>query len=68
MSKMAEVMAAENKQRPKKRSKKKKRKKSASMDMSSEKAKKILRDGSVRGHKLSKKQRGLFGAIAGKGK
>lgn len=28
------------------------------------KAKKILRDGTVRGHKLTKKQRGLFGVIA----
>ena len=29
------------------------------------KAKKILRDGSVRGTKLTKKQKGLFGARAG---
>ncbi len=29
------------------------------------KAKKILRHGSVRGHKLTKKQKGLFGVIAG---
>ena len=29
------------------------------------KAKKILRHGSVRGHKLTKKQKGLFGARAG---
>lgn len=29
------------------------------------KARKILRDGSVKGHKLTKKQRGLFGAVAG---
>ena len=29
------------------------------------KAKKILRDGRVRGKALSKKQKGLFGAIAG---
>ena len=28
------------------------------------KARKILHDGSVRGKRLSKKQRGLFGAIA----
>lgn len=30
------------------------------------KAKKILRDGEIRGHKLTKKQRGFFGAVAGK--
>ncbi len=29
------------------------------------KAKKILKDGSVRGKKLTKKQRGFFGARAG---
>ena len=29
------------------------------------KAKKILRHGEVRGHKLTKKQKGLFGARAG---
>ena len=29
------------------------------------KAKKILGDGSIRGKKLTKKQRGLFGVIAG---
>ena len=29
------------------------------------KAKEMLRHGSVRGHKLTKKQRGLFGAVAG---
>lgn len=29
------------------------------------KAKKILRHGSVRGHKLTKKQKGFFGARAG---
>lgn len=29
------------------------------------KAKKILKHGSVRGHKLTKKQKGLFGARAG---
>ena len=28
------------------------------------KAKKILKDGSVRGKKLSKRQRGMFGAVA----
>lgn len=33
--------------------------------LTSAKAKKILRDGSVRGHKLSKKQKGFFGLIAG---
>ena len=32
---------------------------------SSHKAKKILTDGSVRGHPLTEPQRGLFGAIAG---
>lgn len=38
------------------------------MDMSPEKARTILHDGSVRGHPLSPKQRGLFGSIASKGK
>jgi hypothetical protein len=33
--------------------------------LTSRKAKKILRDGSVRGHKLTKKQKRFFGAIAG---
>lgn len=33
--------------------------------LTSTKAKKILKDGSVRGHKLSKKQIGFFGAVAG---
>jgi len=34
--------------------------------ISSAKARKILREGSVRGHKLTKKQRGMFGAAAGR--
>ena len=38
------------------------------LHMSPEKAKTILRDGSVRGHPLTGPQKGLFGAIAGKGK
>jgi len=33
--------------------------------ISQKKAKKILRHGSVRGHKLTKKQKGFFGARAG---
>ena len=33
--------------------------------LSQGKAKKILRDGSVRGQKLTSKQKGLFGVIAG---
>lgn len=33
--------------------------------LSKKKAKKILKDGKVRGHKLSKKQIGFFGAVAG---
>lgn len=37
------------------------------IDMSSDKAKKILKDNSVHGHPLSPKQKGLFGVIAGKG-
>ncbi len=36
--------------------------------VSPEKAKKILKDGSVRGHELTPKQRGFFGAVAGRGK
>ena len=34
--------------------------------LSRKKAKEIMSHGSVRGHKLTKKQRGLFGAVAGK--
>ncbi len=41
---------------------------SASLDMSPEKAQTILHDKEVRGHPLTEKQRGLFGAIAGKGR
>ena len=33
--------------------------------LTSEKAKKILHHGEVRGHKLTKKQKGFFGARAG---
>lgn len=32
--------------------------------LSAAKAKKMLHEGKARGHKLTKKQRGLFGAIA----
>lgn len=38
------------------------------MDMSPEKARTILHDKEIRGHPLTEKQRGLFGAIAGKKK
>lgn len=38
------------------------------MSMSSEKARTILRDKEVRGHPLTPKQKGLFGAIVSKGK
>ncbi len=34
-------------------------------NVSKTKARKILRHGSVRGHKLTKKQKGFFGARAG---
>jgi len=37
-------------------------------DVSPEKAEKILKDGEVRGHKLTEKQRGMFGAIVSKGR
>ncbi len=33
--------------------------------LSATKAKKMLKDGTVRGHKLTKKQKGYFGLIAG---
>lgn len=33
--------------------------------LSSEKAKKILKDGNIRGKKITPKQRGYFGLIAG---
>lgn len=36
--------------------------------LTAKKAKTILRDGTVRGHKLTKKQKGFFGLIAGGGK
>lgn len=32
--------------------------------LTAKKAKKILKDGTVRGHKITKKQRGFFGVIA----
>lgn len=38
---------------------------SSHMDMSSHKAREILHDGTVHGHPLTEKQRGLFGVIAG---
>lgn len=34
--------------------------------ISSRKAREILRHGTVRGHKLTKKQKGMFGAAAGR--
>ena len=36
--------------------------------MTRKKAKRVLRHGEVRGHKLTPKQKGLFGLIAGGGK
>ena len=36
------------------------------VDVSPEKAKKILRDGEVKGHELTQPQKGMFGAIAGR--
>ena len=36
--------------------------------LSKDKAKKMLHEGVARGHKLTKKQKGLFGLIAGGGK
>lgn len=36
--------------------------------LSAKKAKKILKDGTVQGHPLTKKQKGFFGLIAGGGK
>ena len=39
---------------------------SQSSPVSPEKAKEILRHGSVHGHALTKAQKGMFGAIAGK--
>lgn len=38
---------------------------SESSDVSPEKAKEILKHGSVHGHELTKDQEGFFGAIAG---
>lgn len=45
--------------------KKRKKKEKKNSHVSKEKAKEILRDGSIRGKKLTKKQRGFFGARAG---
>jgi hypothetical protein len=39
---------------------------SSKASLTPEKAGTILRHGSVRGHKLTKKQRGMFGSIRGK--
>lgn len=36
--------------------------------LSPAKAEKILKDGSVRGHPITSKQRGFFGVVAGKDK
>ena len=44
------------------------RRKFPSRGISARKAREILRHGSVRGHKLTKKQRGMFGAAAGRGR
>ncbi len=38
---------------------------SKSTSLSPEKAKKILQDGMIRGHKITKKQKGFFEAVAG---
>lgn len=46
--------------------KKEMRKSVAPKSLTSKKAKMILKDGTVKGHKISKKQKGFFGAIAGK--
>ena len=43
-------------------------KRQPSRKVSSEKARKILRHGEVRGKQITKKQRGLFGAAAGRSK
>ena len=40
---------------------------SAHTDLSPEKARKILHDGTAQGHPLTEKQRGFFGAVAGHG-
>ncbi len=41
---------------------------SSHIKMSPEKAKKILHDGTIRGHPITPAQRGLFGSIAGRKK
>lgn len=48
--------------------KKRKKKKKKKSHVSKEKAKEILRDNSAHGKKLTKKQRGFFGARAGASK
>lgn len=44
------------------------KKRRKSKKLTGRKAKKILKDGSVRGHKLTAKQRRFFGFVAGGGK
>ena len=41
---------------------------SQTTDITPQKARKILEDKTVRGHPLTPKQRGFFGAVAGKSK
>ena len=49
----------------KKKASRSRRKPSQKLDMSPEKAKKILKHGKVRGKKLTAAQKGMFGAKAG---
>jgi hypothetical protein len=53
--------------KPKRRKKKAKRKPSSTTSLTAAKAKMMLHEGSARGHKLTKKQRGFLGSVAGKG-
>jgi hypothetical protein len=46
----------------------KKRKPSAKTKLTAAKAKKMLKDGTAQGKPLTKKQKGFFGAVAGKKK
>ena len=61
-------MPGHYKSKPAKKSFTKKKRLSDKVDLSPAKAKKILRHGEVHGHPLTKAQKGLFGAVAGKGK
>lgn len=62
MSEMGKLMRGGKKKR-----RRRKKLPSRTAKLTSTKAREILRHGSVRGHKLTKRQRGFMGAVAGRG-